>query len=157
MSRSKRTPISYPSSFGEGILRPREVVEAELAALSESEEEPASPPPPRTPVPVPSTDTRKHGNVDTRLHVPNLKEIADSQDGGNVAALPPHDTKYTVYFAQAELDGLDDLKVKLRRKHDLRCTKYLLIRQAVRELLSDYEVNGEDSRIVHWLQQQETG
>src|SRR5262249_51933056 len=43
MSKPKRTPIQYPSTFGGGILRPREVVESELDQLESSQPSPSLP------------------------------------------------------------------------------------------------------------------
>ncbi len=98
-------------------------------------------------------ETRKHGNTQTRLHVaaalpgprarPKQANI-ERPDG-------PELLKYSVYFTQADLDELEDLKIALRRKNGLACTKYNIVRQALLDLLDDYKAQGDDSRLVRRL------
>jgi hypothetical protein len=57
----------------------------------------------------------------------------------------------TFAFTTPELDGIEDLKLDLRRKLDLRATKNDIVRCGIHTLLEDYRRHGEDSIIVKRL------
>ena len=67
------------------------------------------------------------------------------------------DRQANFVFAEDELDALDDLKRDAKRKFDLRTTKQDLVRYAVIDLLTDYETNGEQSRVIAWLKRRRRG
>ena len=54
----------------------------------------------------------------------------------------------TFAFTTAELEAVEDLKIALQRKLDLRATKYDIIRCGVHMLIEDYRRNGKASFIV---------
>jgi hypothetical protein len=100
-----------------------------------------------------SVDTRKHANKQTRLHVmPGSPQPQRSTT--KVSTEHPEGLellKYSVYFTQADLDDIEDLKIALRRKNGITCTKYNIVRQAFLDLLEDYNTHGDDSRLVRRL------
>jgi hypothetical protein len=51
----------------------------------------------------------------------------------------------TFAFTDQELDAIEDLKLELRRKHDIRATKNSLVRCAVHVLIEDYKQHGAQS------------
>lgn len=51
----------------------------------------------------------------------------------------------TFSFTDGELEAIEDIKIDLRRKHDIRATKNNLIRCAVHLLVEDYKRNKEKS------------
>ena len=51
--------------------------------------------------------------------------------------------KASFVFTQGELEGLEDLKLELRRQLDAKVTKNSLIRAALHMLLEDHAANGE--------------
>lgn len=53
--------------------------------------------------------------------------------------------KASFLFTQEELEGLEDLKLELRRQHDTKVTKNALIRLALHMLLEDHAQNGQRS------------
>lgn len=53
--------------------------------------------------------------------------------------------KASFLFTQGELEGLEDLKLELRRQFDAKVTKNGLIRSALHMLLDDHATNGERS------------
>ena len=67
------------------------------------------------------------------------------------------DRQANFVFTEDELDALDDLKRDAKRKFDLRTTKQDLVRYAVIDLLTDYETNGEQSRVIAWLKRRRRG
>ena len=53
--------------------------------------------------------------------------------------------KASFVFTQGELEGLEDLKLELRRQLDAKVTKNSLIRAALHMLLEDHAANGQHS------------
>ena len=53
--------------------------------------------------------------------------------------------KASFVFTQGELEGLEDLKLELRREHDAKVTKNSLIRCALHMMLEDHAANGGHS------------
>lgn len=53
--------------------------------------------------------------------------------------------KASFLFTQGELEGLEDLKLELRREYDTKVTKNGLIRCALHMLLEDHAANGSRS------------
>lgn len=54
----------------------------------------------------------------------------------------------TFIFTNEELYAIEDLKTELKRKLDLRTTKYDIVRCAIHCLIEDYRQHGEESHIV---------
>lgn len=54
----------------------------------------------------------------------------------------------TFAFTEEELEGIEDLKLELRRKLDLHATKNDLVRCAIHSLIEDYRENKQTSFIV---------
>lgn len=51
---------------------------------------------------------------------------------------------------------MEDVKLELRRRYDLKTTKVALVRWGLRELIDDYRQQGEHSRLVTRLKAQRT-
>jgi hypothetical protein len=54
----------------------------------------------------------------------------------------------TFLFTNEELYAIEDLKTELKRKLDLKTTKYDIVRCAIHCLMEDYRQRGEKSHIV---------
>jgi hypothetical protein len=54
----------------------------------------------------------------------------------------------TFLFTNEELYAIEDLKTELKRKLDLKTTKYDIVRSAIHWLVEDYRQHGEESHIV---------
>ena len=59
--------------------------------------------------------------------------------------------KDTFLFTPQEFEALEDLKLELRRRFDLKATKNDLARCALQHLLEDYRRHGETSLVVRRL------
>jgi hypothetical protein len=59
--------------------------------------------------------------------------------------------KDSYLLTNEEFEGLEDLKIELKRKFDLPATKNDLARAALQHLMEDYERNGEASVAVRRL------
>jgi hypothetical protein len=113
---------------------------------------PASPP-------TPSDDPRKKQNELTKR---------ESRQGGNegnregkrevgrerailfdINATPYR--KDSFLFTDAEFEAMEDLKIDLRRRFDLKATKNDIARCALQHLFEDYERTGEASMVVRRL------
>lgn len=93
-----------------------------------------------------SKESRKQASLEGR----NLgaKPSWDLGDKGTVDPLDINqrpDRQNTYAFTTEELEGLEDLKILIRRRYDLAVTKNDLIRCAVHMLLDDYQRKGEGS------------
>ena len=62
-----------------------------------------------------------------------------------------HDEKITVYVSSEELLGLERARLELRARHGLAVDRGRLVREAIAALLSDFEAEGEGSRLVRRL------
>ena len=94
----------------------------------------------------------KHTTTELRKHVPT-----EPINHGTVGLAKrfdlnrtPH-VKYTLTFTESELEALDDAKILLRRRYDVRVSKTDIVRIGIHELLQDLEENGEESRVVRML------
>jgi len=79
----------------------------------------------------------------------NLGSEAGVQDPAAAKPLfdlmdPPYRND-TFAFTDAELDAIEDMKLELRRKYDVRATKNNLVRCAVHLLVEDYRRRKGDS------------
>jgi hypothetical protein len=61
------------------------------------------------------------------------------------------DRKETFMFSTDESEALEDLKLELRRRFDIKTSKNELARVAVRVLLDDYRQHGETSDLIRRL------
>ncbi len=64
---------------------------------------------------------------------------------------PKHDQKVTFYCTDEELTRLERARLSLRADHRLACDRGRLVRAALAEVLSEFESNGRDSRLVRRL------
>lgn len=174
MSNAKRKPIQYPGTgFGGGLLRPREVVDAELAAESRqpTPDDPSANPTLSDPAPVVAVEKRiggeeekrKIGKVEKRTETttggrrPGPTKLGDvpvlfDEDGVrlydvNVKA----DRKDSFFFTTEEFDELARVKLELKTKHRLPVIKDDIARCAFNLLLQDYRERGEASVLVQYL------
>jgi hypothetical protein len=63
-----------------------------------------------------------------------------------------HDEKITVYVSSDELLSLEHARLILRADHGIAVDRGRIVREAIAELLTDLEANGEDSLVVRRLQ-----
>jgi hypothetical protein len=61
----------------------------------------------------------------------------------------------TFLFTNEELYAIEDLKTELKRKLDLKTTKYDIVRCAIHCLMEDYQQRGEESYIVQRVQKKQ--
>jgi hypothetical protein len=61
------------------------------------------------------------------------------------------DQKYTLAFTDEELEALEDLKLELRRRYDMKTTKTDLVRCGLWDLIEDFRRHGEQSRVLKRL------
>jgi hypothetical protein len=62
----------------------------------------------------------------------------------------PH-RKDSFLFTDEEFEALEDLKLELRRKYDLKATKNDIARSAMQSIFEDYEQHKENSIVVRIL------
>jgi hypothetical protein len=62
----------------------------------------------------------------------------------------PH-RKDSFLFTDKEFEALEDLKLELKRKFDLKATKNVIARCALQHIFEDYEQNKENSIVVRIL------
>jgi hypothetical protein len=67
----------------------------------------------------------------------------------------PATEKQTFTFSLDEVAALDELKLELRRKFDLKTTKYELARLAIHALVTGYEESGTDSLLIRSLREKQ--
>jgi len=123
----------------------------------------AAPPPPppdrpkRLPVPKdypgnlgtlePTKQARKLGTLEPRKL--EQKDQAEREALFDINREPFRNN--TFIFTEEELWALEDTKVELKRKYELRATKYDLIRCGLHMLIEDYRQNKDQSFIVERL------
>ncbi len=118
-------------------------------------------PPVRTPSPLPdqqteSQQTSKEGNQEIgkegssetsqETSLPGRKEEGPSLD----LDATPH-RKDSFLFTESEFEALEDLKLAMRRKHDLPATKNDIARLALHHIAEDYHRNPDRSIVVSRL------
>jgi hypothetical protein len=59
--------------------------------------------------------------------------------------------KDSFLFTDEEFEALEDLKLELRRKYDLKATKNDIARSAMQNIFEDYELHKENSIVVRIL------
>jgi hypothetical protein len=59
--------------------------------------------------------------------------------------------KDSFLFTDEEFEALEDLKLELRRKYDLKATKNDITRSAMQNIFEDYELHKENSIVVRIL------
>jgi hypothetical protein len=84
-----------------------------------------------------SKEPRKQGSLETPA----------TDTAGFDLAITPYKND-TFLFTNEELYAIEDLKTELKRKLDLKTTKYDIVRCAVHCLMEDYRQRGEQSHIV---------
>ena len=84
----------------------------------------------------------------------DLKQASEEETNPPIVRPAPFDITREPYatatfrFTDPELDALEDLKIDLKRKFDLKTTKQNLVRYALYRLVEDYTENGEESWLV---------
>ena len=168
----KRRPIDYPSAFGGGLLRPRDVVDQELAELDQTDVAPATAPDPViTPLPSPSQGQRatrqegkrSGGQEESRKGGVEGRREGGKEDGERGTTLRT-ETRVELYdlnvkpyrkdsfnFTSEEFHELARVKLELRATYELQPTKDDIVRCALSYLLRDYRAQGEGSVLVQSL------
>jgi hypothetical protein len=107
---------------------------------------------PPTPVPPPikeaSKVARKQATLEPRI-LGTLEIAEEERPMFDITAVAYHSNTFA--FTDEELEALEDVKTELRRRQDLRVSKYDLIRCGLHCLLEDYRRNGETSFAVRRL------
>jgi len=96
----------------------------------------------------PSFGGRKLERLEARNGSPDQSWDLVPEDLTRLDLATRPDRQSTYAFTAQELDGLEDLKIVLRRKYDLSITKNDLIRCAIHMLLADCQKGGEKSMTV---------
>jgi hypothetical protein len=96
---------------------------------------------------------RNQATLETR-RLGNLGNV-DSEDQGFDLTTTPYKND-TFAFTTKELDAIEDLKIELRRKLDLRTTKNDIVRCGVHTIIEDYRRRGEESVIVQRVRNKRT-
>jgi hypothetical protein len=98
-------------------------------------------------------ESRSLGNKETRKQVSKepwnqgtLENPAADGSGFDLTIAPYKND--TFLFTNEELYAIEDLKTELKRKLDLKTTKYDIVRCAIHCLMEDYQQRGEESHIV---------
>jgi hypothetical protein len=133
MSRSKRSPIDYTPQFAEGVFRPKDVVEGELAQASES-------PPGEHPTNTPSQPTKRPSRS-VQPTAPVIEVLYRSLQQRQLLA------QSTFRFQPEELKELDAVLAEVQQAAPGKFSKNDLVRLALNSLLSDYRRNGEQSTL----------
>jgi hypothetical protein len=98
-------------------------------------------------------ETRNLGTLEPRKQVTKeprkqgtLENPAADGSGFDLTITPYKND--TFLFTNEELYAIEDLKTELKRKLDLKTTKYDIVRCAIHCLMEDYRQHGEESHIV---------
>jgi hypothetical protein len=134
MSRAKRTPIDYTPQFAEGIFRPKDVVEEELA----QDAQPATPDSaPSTPPPQPSSRSTRTAHTAPVVIDILYRSVQQKQ---RLASS-------TFRFQPEELAELDAVAAEIQLAAPGKISKNDVVRLALNWLLSDYRRNKEQSTL----------
>lgn len=95
-------------------------------------------------------EARNHGTVEPRK-LSATSDSTESAAGFRFDATARADQKYTLAFTDQELEALEDVKIELRRRYDVRTTKTELVRCGLWDLIEDYGHHGEQSRLLQRL------
>ncbi len=100
---------------------------------------------------------RKHGSTETGKPPPTSPHHHEhhgtpAETGVALARLrfdpaAKADQKYTLAFSTEELEAIEDVKLELRRRFDVKTTKVELVRCGLWDLLEDYRHHGDRSRV----------
>jgi hypothetical protein len=92
-----------------------------------------------------TNEPRKQGSKEKR-NQGTLENPATNASGFDLNIAPYKND--TFIFTNEELYAIEDLKTELKRKLDLKTTKYDIVRCAIHCLMEDYQQRGEESHIV---------
>jgi hypothetical protein len=109
-------------------------------------------PAPTTPAPPPIKEVSKVATKQATLEpriLGTLETAEEERPMFDITAVAYRNNTFA--FTDEELEALEDVKIELRRRQDLRVTKYDLIRCGLHCLLEDYRRNGETSFAVRRL------
>jgi hypothetical protein len=99
-------------------------------------------------------ETREPGNPTLReAGTPGTRDAVNP--GPDFTQVPLR--KETFMFTHEESDELEDAKINLRRRFDVRTTKNDIARVAVQAAIADYKKRGEQSTLVHILRKKRAG
>jgi hypothetical protein len=142
MSKSKRTPIDYTPQYAEGIFRPKEVVEDELASDIQQ---------------TPADESQAGASTRARTHARTSRGAAKT-DGPVVDELyrvlqqKQRLASSTFRFQPQELETLDTVTSELAGSAGAKVSKNDVVRLALNWLLIDYREHGEQSMLGRVLQ-----
>lgn len=142
MSSAKRTPIDYTPQFTEGIFRPKEVVEEELAH-EQAPSQPESPQVASSSRPSSPARARASGRpASGAVTPPEAIEVLyrSVQQKQRLASC-------TFRFQPEELSELDVVAAELQQAAPGKVSKNDIVRLALNWLLSDYRRNREQSTL----------
>jgi hypothetical protein len=98
----------------------------------------------------PSLEPRSLGTLESRKE--GTKESKSQFD----LAQPPYKND-TFSFTQEELEKLEDIKIELKRKLDIRTSMNEIIRAGLHNLFDDYDKNGARSNVVKRIKEKGRG
>jgi hypothetical protein len=144
MSRAKRTPIDYQPQFGEGIFRPKDVVDSELDTLQTHGSE--------TTTETPDASTRVRTRVRSSSRATSRGDGALVDDLARALRQKQRLASSTFRFQPQELEELDEVAAQIARTTGAKLSKNDVVRLALNWLLVDYKENGERSVLGRVLQ-----
>ncbi|MFI6522682.1 hypothetical protein ACIBF1_44515 [Spirillospora sp. NPDC050679] len=103
-------------------------------------------PPAAEPAPGPAAGPAAPAPGEVALPVPAPVPVVRRPSGRQ-----RHDSKITVYVSADELLELERLRLALRADHGLAVDRGRLVREAVAQMLAEYEARGEHSLLVRRL------
>lgn len=111
--------------------------------------------PPVTPQPDHHAQPRKQGTLEPRNAATGARRqavptIPPSNEPVFDLSIPPYKNN-TYAFTDEELWAIEDTEQALERTHDLKVTRYNLVRLGVHLLVEDFRQNGERSFVVRRL------
>jgi hypothetical protein len=119
----------------------------------------APPTPPAAGTDANAETPRNHGTMEPHDPDGTSTNTVDAVDSVNI--MPSQrfqfdvsaraDHKYTLAFTDEELEALEDVKLELRRRYDVKTTKTELVRCGLWDLIEDYARHGEQSRVLQRL------
>jgi hypothetical protein len=144
MSRTKRTPIDYKPQFGEGIFRPKDVVDSELDTLQTHE--------PDATAEAPNASMRARTRARSSSRAPSRGDAALADDLARTLQQKQRLASSTFRFQPQELEELDEVTAQIARATGAKLSKNDVVRLALNWLLADYKENGERSMLGRVLQ-----
>lgn len=153
---NKRPPLSFPELEPKGrrailrsaeeVLAEEKLLEIESAAVLEIQQ----------PTNNQEEGTQAIGKEGSREVGKEVSLIGNRERGKSFDLDQRPYRKDSFLFTEEEFEALEDLKLELRRKFDLKATKNDLARCAIQNLIEDYQRRGNDSVVVKRLSKKRT-